>query len=405
MTVSEWTNRDERQADARAEYERIMTSESPDPMGAYIETGVIGFVFGEMWRRGVLTARDRRFITLSCVGAAGAITPDRDPRVGRAQQRRPHLRRVRRVRPLFGTQLGWPKASVLSMHGMMSAFRLAEERDQPLEQHDFERWADPVDDDVRRQRGEAAYLDVHGEPKPTGADRLPRPRLPRLPLRRDLDPRPAPHPTRPTDREHLLRRSGRRRRGGGRAPPGRARPGGAHLRRAPGARRPLRRLPGLDARVAASTTSWSRLPRDAGIEARERHRRHPRRLRRPRQPGRADGPTHRRRRVPDDAVGPPTRDARAVRRHRGVGRRRPCRARRRLRHPRRLRRRRRRRRRGPARPRRRARRDGRRIHRRHPQHGAPGHLPAAAGRLPRDSTSSTRRSAAAATRRPPASCS
>ena len=73
--MTEWNNSEERRADARAEYEHIMTTPSPDPIGAYIEAGVIGYVFGEMWRRGVLTPRDRRWITLSCVGAAGAITP------------------------------------------------------------------------------------------------------------------------------------------------------------------------------------------------------------------------------------------------------------------------------------------------------------------------------------------
>ena len=82
----------------------------------------------------------------------------------------------------FGTQLGWPKASVLSMHGMMAAFRLADERSQPLEQHDFERWDDPIDDDIRRRRGEAAHEDVHGA-QPTRADGVPGPRLLRLPLR------------------------------------------------------------------------------------------------------------------------------------------------------------------------------------------------------------------------------
>ena len=57
--MSEWTNRDQRQTDARAEYEHIMTTPSPEATGAYIDAGVIGFVFGEMWRRGVLTPRDR----------------------------------------------------------------------------------------------------------------------------------------------------------------------------------------------------------------------------------------------------------------------------------------------------------------------------------------------------------
>ena len=86
-SMSEWTDRDARQADARAEYEKIMTTPGPDPTGAYIDVGVIGFVFGEMWRRGVLTPRDRRFITLSCVAACDADDSDRDPLVGGDQQR------------------------------------------------------------------------------------------------------------------------------------------------------------------------------------------------------------------------------------------------------------------------------------------------------------------------------
>ena len=164
--MSEWSNSEARQADARAEYERIMTTPSPDPMGAYIESGVIGFVFGEMWRRGVLTARDRRFITLSCVGAAGAITPIETHVWAALNSGDLTYAEFDEFVLHVGTQLGWPKASVMQMHGMMSAFRLAEEQGVELEAHDFERWADPVDDDTRRQRGEAAYTAVHGEPPP-----------------------------------------------------------------------------------------------------------------------------------------------------------------------------------------------------------------------------------------------
>jgi 4-carboxymuconolactone decarboxylase len=164
--TSELDSRDDRQAAARAEYERIMTSPSPDPTGAYIDTGVIGFVFGEMWRRGVLTARDRRFITLSCVGAAGAITPIETHVWAALNSGDLTYAELDELVLFFGTQLGWPKASVLSMHGMMSAVRLAEERNEPLEQHDFERWVDPADDETRRERGETAYLAVHGIPSP-----------------------------------------------------------------------------------------------------------------------------------------------------------------------------------------------------------------------------------------------
>ena len=40
--MSEWSTRDDRQAVARAEYEHIMTTPSPDPSGAFIEAGWLG---------------------------------------------------------------------------------------------------------------------------------------------------------------------------------------------------------------------------------------------------------------------------------------------------------------------------------------------------------------------------
>ena len=160
------TNRDARQAAARAEYERIMTTPSPDPTGAYIETGVIGYVFGEMWRRGVLTPRDRRWITLACVGAAGAITPIETHVWAALNSGDISYAEFDEFVLHFGTQLGWPKASVLHTHGMIAAFRLADERREELRPHDHELWADPVDDDTRRRRGEAAYRAVHGAEPP-----------------------------------------------------------------------------------------------------------------------------------------------------------------------------------------------------------------------------------------------
>jgi 4-carboxymuconolactone decarboxylase len=168
--MAEWTTREERQAIARAEYERIMTTPSPDPSGAYIEAGVIGFVFGEMWRRGVLTPRDRRWITLTCVGAAGAITPIETHVWAALKSGDISYEEFDEFVLHFGTQLGWPKASVMQMHGMMSRFKLGDERGEELRAHDFEPWAEPTDDDKRRARGEAAYEQVHGvAPEPGGS--------------------------------------------------------------------------------------------------------------------------------------------------------------------------------------------------------------------------------------------
>ncbi|MFI5047024.1 MAG: carboxymuconolactone decarboxylase family protein [Acidimicrobiia bacterium] len=162
--MSEWTNRDDRQADAKVRYLEVMTTPGPDATGAYIDAGVVGFVFGEMWRRGVLTARDRRWITLTCVGASDAATPIQTHVWAALNSGEVTQEEFDEFTLHFGTQLGWPKGSVLNMHGAMAMRKLAEERGEEFRPVDFERWADPADDDVRRARGEAAYLDVHGVP-------------------------------------------------------------------------------------------------------------------------------------------------------------------------------------------------------------------------------------------------
>src|SRR3954449_6815114 len=139
--MTAWATRQERQAIARAEYEPIMTTPSPDPMGAYIEGGVIGFVFGEMWRRGVLTPRDRRWITLTCVGFAGAITPIETHVWAALNSGDISYEEFDEFLLHFGTQAGWPKASAMQMHGMMSMFKIAEESGEQVRTHDHELWA------------------------------------------------------------------------------------------------------------------------------------------------------------------------------------------------------------------------------------------------------------------------
>lgn len=168
--MSEWSDREQRQADARREYEHIMTSGSPEPTGAYIESGVIGFVFGEMWRRGVLTPRDRRMITLTCVGAAGAAIPIETHVWAALNSGDLSFEEFDEFVLHFATQLGWPKASALNLQGMLSMFKLVEERGVDLAPLDFELWLDPTADHDRRARGEAAYREVHGAAIDPGED-------------------------------------------------------------------------------------------------------------------------------------------------------------------------------------------------------------------------------------------
>jgi 4-carboxymuconolactone decarboxylase len=159
--MTEWTSREERRADARAEYEQIMTAGSPEPSGAFLESGVIGYVFGEMWRRGLLTPRDRRWITLTCVGAAGSVTPIETHVYAALKSGDITYSEFDEFVLHFGTQAGWPKASVMQMYGMVAMLKIAEETGEELESHDFELWAEPTEDDVRRERGVASYEQIH----------------------------------------------------------------------------------------------------------------------------------------------------------------------------------------------------------------------------------------------------
>ena len=164
--MSEWTNREDRQRDAAAQYEHIMTTPAPPVMGAYIDAGVVGFVFGEMWRRGVLTARDRRWVTLACVGAADAPVPMETHTYAALNSGDITVEEIDEFLLFFGTQMGWPKGSALNMHIFAALAKIAEERGEEMRLPQFVPWADPVDDDTRRARGEAAYVDVHGVAPP-----------------------------------------------------------------------------------------------------------------------------------------------------------------------------------------------------------------------------------------------
>src|SRR6476646_169397 len=140
--MAEWTNSDDRRADARAEYEHVRKTPSPDATGAYINAGVIGFVFGEMWRRGILTPRDRRWITLSCVGAADAAFPIESHVWAALNSGDVTAEEFDEFVLHFATQMGWPKGSVLNMYGMKAMGRLAEERGEPMAALDFQPWTD-----------------------------------------------------------------------------------------------------------------------------------------------------------------------------------------------------------------------------------------------------------------------
>ena len=129
-----------------------MTTPAPPAIGAYIDAGVIGFVFGEMWRRGVLTPRDRRWVTLACVGVADAPIPMETHTYAALNSGDVTNEEIDEFLLFFGTQMGWPKGSAMNTQILTAMAKIAEERGEEMQLPRFVPWTDPG----RRRRAPGA---------------------------------------------------------------------------------------------------------------------------------------------------------------------------------------------------------------------------------------------------------
>jgi len=86
---------------------------APGRNSPYTTAGILNFVFGEVWQRPGLSLRDRRFITLACVGVDDAIIPIRSHFYSALKSRDVSLEEARELVLHFAVHSGWPKASFL----------------------------------------------------------------------------------------------------------------------------------------------------------------------------------------------------------------------------------------------------------------------------------------------------
>ena len=77
------TDLDERIRLGQDEFEAVNLLPPPPPISPYFHAGILNFVFGHVWRRPGLGRRDRRLVTIACVGLSDAQTPI-DSHVGSA---------------------------------------------------------------------------------------------------------------------------------------------------------------------------------------------------------------------------------------------------------------------------------------------------------------------------------
>lgn len=108
---------EDRRARGRRVYREVMVSDPPAPDTPYTANGVIDAVFGELWDRPGLARRDRRWITLACVGASGApVTIESHVRAALASGEIT-LAEMHEFVLHFAYYHGWPRAS--TVHGIV----------------------------------------------------------------------------------------------------------------------------------------------------------------------------------------------------------------------------------------------------------------------------------------------
>ena len=112
-------------AEARAVFERVACTPSPPPFSAYIEVGVLNFVFGELWPRAALDQRARRWLTLSCVAHSGAELPIRSHCYSTLASGDATRDELLEFALQLAVHAGWPKGAVLQRAILEMAERVA----------------------------------------------------------------------------------------------------------------------------------------------------------------------------------------------------------------------------------------------------------------------------------------
>jgi len=79
----------------------------------YSDDGILNFVFGDMWKRPGLSRRDRRWITLACVGLDDTIIPVRSHVYSAMKSGDITLEEMREMVLQFAAYSGWPKGSFM----------------------------------------------------------------------------------------------------------------------------------------------------------------------------------------------------------------------------------------------------------------------------------------------------
>lgn len=161
MTVRD-TDRSQR---GRREFTEVMTFPPPDESSTATATGLIDFVFAEVWSRPGLSRRDRRFVTLPCVAAADAQEPLDQHVYAALNSGDLTIAEMRETVLHFAVYAGWPKASRFNMAVDAQWDRIHRERGLPVPPPEpLLPLATPSDPERRLAGGETSFMQINCMP-------------------------------------------------------------------------------------------------------------------------------------------------------------------------------------------------------------------------------------------------
>ncbi|WP_432246370.1 carboxymuconolactone decarboxylase family protein [Mycolicibacterium sp. ELW1] len=151
----------DRRERGRRAFAEVMTFAAPQD-DTPAATGLIDFVYGEVWRRPGLSRRDRRFVTLACVAAADAEAPLRDHVYAALNSGDVSITEMREAVLHFAVYAGWPKASWFNMVVDDQWERIHRDRGQaPPPPDPLLPLITPSDPEIRLVVGEQSFKEIN----------------------------------------------------------------------------------------------------------------------------------------------------------------------------------------------------------------------------------------------------
>jgi 4-carboxymuconolactone decarboxylase len=141
-----------------ATYLDVMTVPHEGDDTAFTEAGLIDYVFGEVWSRPGLNRRDRRLITLTCVGAADTQEPIAAHIYAALNSGDLTYEAMLELVLHFAVYCGWPKASFLNGAVVEQHARICRDRGiEPPPSSPIPMWESGLDPEARLRGGEECF--------------------------------------------------------------------------------------------------------------------------------------------------------------------------------------------------------------------------------------------------------